>query len=873
MNRKPYCCFIFLLIPVGIFFLPLILNDQTFAYRDSGRFYFRQFQWNQSQWQKGQIPLWNPQENLGTAVVADGSSSVFYPAQILFLVPGIKYSIAFTLYGAIHVYLASVGAFLLAREIGCDRRVSVFVAVSYSLCGSVIFQTCNLVFLVGAGWLPWGVMFALKTTQRANWWSISGLSFSLALPVLGGDPQAAYHIGIIALLIMGTKWWGRSNDQQTSFALGKSFIGLGAAVTLAVAIAAIQVLPSWEQSNRSTRSYFDNPRTIYEAAHGSFSKSASGIFGHPVAGTHHDHLYQFSQAPWSMIELLWPNISGKLAPTHQRWSDYIPAGGRVWTPSIYCGLVPLLFFAAAWFRKSGPKWTPKWLKLTFLIFALGSFGWFGFGWIWHELVHAFGMDATKQVVGAPVGGVYWFFATVLPGYVNFRYPAKLFVVASLFLCLIGGRELQTRLQQNQLDQFRGYLTGIFCITATLFVTLWFSSSLINDLFREFGPMSEFGPFDSKRAWAGIVMSLGQTAIFSIVLLFILNQGFSPIFLLNGIILITVIDISMANQPLVLTAHSSEWNRSPVVANHLNAITPKRPVRVYRTDPMTWSARSDWLNERSGSRVSQIVLWENETLIPKHHLPTGLQMVESFRSIEPLDYALLMGFSKGLRGISTNDSANVQLAPNPIILGMLSCEYLLLPNWGRPNIPKETILDLPTKSNLQVIRNPYWQPRFRIAHQILNVAGQEGVPPAGESLFRGLGDDPTLVLGNPNMALVESTGPPGQVTVGSPGGDKIEVLRESETLVELKIETDGGMLVMADAFDSDWVAERVDGHQNVEQVSMRKINFVLRGVELESGAQTIRFRYRPRQVYRGLLISALGLLSTIGLTVWNLRRKP
>ena len=237
MNRKPYCCFIFLLIPVGIFFLPLILNDQTFAYRDSGRFYFRQFQWNQSQWQKGQIPLWNPQENLGTAVVADGSSSVFYPAQILFLVPGIKYSIAFTLYGAIHVYLASVGAFLLAREIGCDRRVSVFVAVSYSLCGSVIFQTCNLVFLVGAGWLPWGVMFALKTTQRANWWSISGLSFSLALPVLGGDPQAAYHIGIIALLIMGTKWWGRSHDQRTSFALGKSFIGLSAAVTLAVAIA------------------------------------------------------------------------------------------------------------------------------------------------------------------------------------------------------------------------------------------------------------------------------------------------------------------------------------------------------------------------------------------------------------------------------------------------------------------------------------------------------------------------------------------------------------------------------------------------------------------------------------------------------------
>ena len=110
----------------------------------------------------------------------------------------------------------------------------------------------------------------MKTTQRANWWSISGLSFSLALPVLGGDPQAAYHIGIIALLIMGTKWWGRSHDQRTSFALGKSFIGLSAAVTLAVAIAAIQVLPTWEQSNRSTRSYFDNPRTIYEAAQGSF---------------------------------------------------------------------------------------------------------------------------------------------------------------------------------------------------------------------------------------------------------------------------------------------------------------------------------------------------------------------------------------------------------------------------------------------------------------------------------------------------------------------------------------------------------------------------------------------------------------------------
>ena len=61
-------------------------------------------------------------------------------------------------------------------------------------------------------------------------------------------------------------------------------------------------------------------------------------------------------------------------------------------------------------------------------------------WLINEAI-----PAEKQVVeiGPQVGGIYWAMVMLLPKYFAFRYPAKLFVIASLALSLLAGISLRT----------------------------------------------------------------------------------------------------------------------------------------------------------------------------------------------------------------------------------------------------------------------------------------------------------------------------------------------------------------------------------------------------------------------------------------------
>ena len=54
---------------------------------------------------------------------------------------------------------------------------------------------------------------------------------------------------------------------------------------------------------------------------------------------------------------------------------------------------------------------------------------------WFELAGRY----RPGTVGDEVGGLYWLMTVVLPGYVYFRYPAKLLVIAALGLSMLAAR--------------------------------------------------------------------------------------------------------------------------------------------------------------------------------------------------------------------------------------------------------------------------------------------------------------------------------------------------------------------------------------------------------------------------------------------------
>src|SRR5438552_125616 len=86
-------------------FADVLFAANNFVYRDAAHFYYPLFKHIAAQWGAGRVPLWNPYENLGTPLVAQGTSSVFYPGKLLFALP-IGFDASFKLYVVGHVFLA-----------------------------------------------------------------------------------------------------------------------------------------------------------------------------------------------------------------------------------------------------------------------------------------------------------------------------------------------------------------------------------------------------------------------------------------------------------------------------------------------------------------------------------------------------------------------------------------------------------------------------------------------------------------------------------------------------------------------------------------------------------------------------------------------
>src|SRR5688572_14410632 len=87
-------------------FGPVFWNGEVFAFRDAANFYYPLFEWQCSEWGAGRIPLWNPYDNLGSAVLADATSSVLYPGKLVFALP-LDFARRFNLYITLHVLLAA----------------------------------------------------------------------------------------------------------------------------------------------------------------------------------------------------------------------------------------------------------------------------------------------------------------------------------------------------------------------------------------------------------------------------------------------------------------------------------------------------------------------------------------------------------------------------------------------------------------------------------------------------------------------------------------------------------------------------------------------------------------------------------------------
>ncbi len=829
---------------VGIF-APVLFADRTFAFRDGAHFYPPLWRLAIDEWTAGRLPLWNPYENLGQPLLAQPAAGVCYPGQLVFLLP-LPFVWAQKTYLVGHVLLAAGAAYRLARAFRASAAAAGICAIAYAFSGSVLMQHTNAPFLVGAAWLPLAILCVDRIAGRVSYpgrgrvggllhettaravvrqqagdtdfpvserrracaaaarWSV-GLGVVLALMVLGGDPQMAYNVGLIAALYVAVALGARrATEQRTErwawLRRARVYIGqtvglFGGAALIAVALSAVQVLPSWQFAARSTRTtptWGDRLTARLEPR------------------SHHEHMYHFSVGPWRLAEFLWPNVSGRQYPVHRRWLDVIPAEGRIWTPTLYMGVIPLVLGLAAMRLRRGPP-RQRWLSWLALLSTLAGFGYYGLGWLLAELRLDTGL-------GGPFGGLYWLMALLLPGYVQFRYPAKLLVVTTLAMSVLAARGWDRVVAGRSRRTHRLLLAigvvslvglaGAFAVRP--FWTGWMAAVPADPL---------FGRFDASGAWRDLACGFAQTAFLCAAfagLLYVWGKAkerkagggilaAAP----YAALLLVAADLAWSNAWLVATAPSelavapSRFGRRIAAARRRPESDGPAPVRVWR-HPI-WLPEA-WRQTGSPRRLAESMRFDRDTLWPNYNFDVRIAVAEVQGTMMLRDYADFLAAGRFA-------TAEGQVA----VLDLAS--YAVLP-------PEKT---LPRA----------WQAIDRVP---------------GAVLWRHHRPLP--------RAWIAGAGTPGRPR--DVVGEACRVVHYGPQRVEVEATLHSpGLVVLAEQFYPGWRLEVSKAGEGRRTVPIRRANGVMRAAELPAGRHRLTFLFRPRIVYVAAAISAAGWLGLVG----------
>jgi hypothetical protein len=181
----------------------LLLHDGTVIGMDTATAFYPWYAYLGENLRSGQIPMWNPYQFAGTPFAADPESGWTYvPAMLLFTVlPLTQAANAFLI---VHVLLAGLATYALARSLGIPSIGALLSAIAYTYSGFFFgHNVCCFAYSSVAAWLPVGLLGverAIRSTtwsQRARWWAVGGLAVSQILAAWLG--QGAYY----ALLFLG----------------------------------------------------------------------------------------------------------------------------------------------------------------------------------------------------------------------------------------------------------------------------------------------------------------------------------------------------------------------------------------------------------------------------------------------------------------------------------------------------------------------------------------------------------------------------------------------------------------------------------------------------------------------------------------------
>ena len=236
-----------------LFIYRYVLVGRVLAGGDLQMYFFPYWTAAARAFQSGRIPLWSPYLFTGVPLLANSQVGVAYPLNwLLWWLSGPTVAgMARTLHWSVllHVSMAAFTTYTLVRCLGAHPWGAVLSGLLYAGGGYVGLHLEHLNQLQALAWLP--LVFLPNANQRArsSWLNV----FSLAMILLAGHTQMAFIAGVGLVL-----WWLGANVVREKLLAVRGWVLEGGRFflpfTIAVLIAAVQLLPTLELMSFSMRS-------------------------------------------------------------------------------------------------------------------------------------------------------------------------------------------------------------------------------------------------------------------------------------------------------------------------------------------------------------------------------------------------------------------------------------------------------------------------------------------------------------------------------------------------------------------------------------------------------------------------------------------
>ncbi|MCC6177871.1 MAG: YfhO family protein [Chloroflexi bacterium] len=199
----------------------------------------------------GRLPLWNPRLFMGSPFLANPQTAIFYPGTWLFALLDVPH--AYALNFLLHVFVAAVGVYAFARvSLGLGRIAALVGGAAFAFSGFLNGQAGHINQVSVAALVPLAALLLDLGLRTRRSLPFAGLTATLVLQILAGHPQEVYMtLVMLGLIVLWRSLPGPLRGVPRR--LGRSLALLGGATLLALAISAIQLLPTAELAGLGTR--------------------------------------------------------------------------------------------------------------------------------------------------------------------------------------------------------------------------------------------------------------------------------------------------------------------------------------------------------------------------------------------------------------------------------------------------------------------------------------------------------------------------------------------------------------------------------------------------------------------------------------------